>query len=93
VQDRAADDRVRELVHQLAVEPVPAASSGLGRYAAEVLARLEEMATTRRIAELKARLQRLNPVENVEEFNRLFGRMIGLEQHRRTLRDRGIGGL
>ena len=59
----AADDAVRRLVRELAVEPLPADDQALTRYATEVLARLEELAATRRIAEVKSRLQRLNPVE------------------------------
>ena len=33
------------------------------RYADAVLARVEELAVSRRIAEVKSRLQRLNPVD------------------------------
>jgi len=58
-----------------------------------VLARLEELAATRRIAELKGRLQRLNPVEQVGDYNRLFGELVALEAHRRSLRERAIGTL
>jgi DNA primase len=63
------------------------------RYALSLMARLEELAVTRQIVEVKSRLQRLNPVERVEEYNRLFGRLVGLEQKRHTLRERVIGGL
>jgi len=38
-------------------------------------------------------LQRLNPVEAVEEYNRLFAELISLEQTVRALRERGIGEL
>ncbi len=93
VETRAADDGVRHLIHELAVEPIPTGGAALARYAAEVLARTEELATTRRISDVKARLQRLNPVEHLDDYNRLFGRLVALEQHRRTLRDRSIGAL
>jgi DNA primase len=93
VEDRAADDGVRRLVRELAVEPVPSEEQAQARYATEVLARLEELAATRRIAELKSRLQRLNPVEQAGDYNRMFGELVSLEQHRRTLRDRAIGTL
>jgi DNA primase len=60
VRDAAADDTVRSLVAELAVESVhwPA---GMRRelYAEVQLARLEELAITRRIAAVKSRLQRL----------------------------------
>ena len=65
VDAASADDAVRRLVRELAVEPLPSDDHALTRYATEVLARLEELAATRRIAELKSRLQRLNPVERV----------------------------
>jgi DNA primase len=60
------------------------------RYAEAVLVRLEEMALTRRIQELKSRLQRLNPVEQAAEYNRMFGELIMLEQQKRAFRDKGI---
>jgi DNA primase len=93
VEGAAADDAVRRLLHELAVEPLAAEDSALTRYATEVLARLEELAATRRIADLKSKLQRLNPVEQVAEYNRLFGELVALEAHRRALRERAIGTL
>ena len=45
----------------------------------------------RRIADLKSRLQRTNPVEHPADYNRMFGELVALEQHRRTLRDRAVG--
>ena len=93
VDDAAADDVVRRLARELAVEPLPSDEAALTRYATEVLARLEELAATRRIAELKSRLQRLNPVEESGPYNRLFGELVALESHRRALRERAIGAL
>jgi DNA primase len=93
VDAAAADDDVRRLSRELAVEPLPADDIALARYATEVLARLEEVITTRRITEVKSRLQRLNPVEQVGDYNRLFGELVALEAHRRTLRERAIGTL
>ena len=46
----------------------------------------------RRIAGLKSKLQRTNPVEHAAEYNRMFGELVALEQHRRTLREKAIGG-
>jgi DNA primase len=93
VDAASADDAVRRLARELAVEPLPSDEQALTRYATEVLARLEELATTRRIAEVKSRLQRLNPVEQVVDYNRLFGELVALEAHRRALRERAIGTL
>ena len=36
------------------------------------------------ITEVKSRLQRLNPVEQVAEYNRLFGELVALEAHRQV---------
>nr|MBA2768631.1 DNA primase [Sporichthyaceae bacterium] len=93
VDDAAADDSVRRLARELAVEPLASSDTALARYATEVLARLEELATTRRITALKSRLQRINPVEQVSDYNRLFGELVALEAHRRGLRERAIGTL
>ena len=49
--------------------------------------RLQELTALRRIAEVKSRLQRTNPVEQATEYNRMFGELVALEQHRRTLRE------
>jgi len=45
----------------------------------------------RQIAALKSKLQRINPQDLPEEHARLFGELISLEKHRRTLRERAIG--
>jgi DNA primase len=93
VEGASTDDAVRRLARELAVDPLPSDDAGLTRYATEVLARLEELAATRRIAEVKSRLQRLNPVEQSNDYNRLFGELVALEAHRRALRERAIGTL
>ncbi len=51
------------------------------------------MATNRRIAELKGKLQRMNPVEAPDEYTRAFTRLVTLEQEARSLRERAMGGL
>ena len=93
VEEKGADEGVRRLVRELAVEPIPTDEQAQARYATEVLARTEELAATRRIAEVKSRLQRMNPLEGQADYNRLFGELLVLEQHRRTLRERAIGSL
>jgi DNA primase len=93
VEAAAPDDAARRLVRELAVEPLASEQVALSRYATEVLARLEELAATRRIAEVKSRLQRINPVEASAEYNRLFGELVAFEAHRRALRERAIGTL
>ena len=53
------------------------------RYAAAQLAQLRVRALDRQIAEVKSRLQRLNPVEQSTDYNRLFGDLVLLEKRRR----------
>ena len=53
--------------------------------------RLMELTTARRIGAIKSKLQRTNPVEQAEEFNKMFGELAALEAHRRALRDRLAG--
>jgi DNA primase len=93
LQEVAETDSVRDLVTELAVEALQIKDESDPRYATSLVARLEEMALTRQIQELKSRLQRVNPVEAATEYNRLFGELIVLEQRKKGLRERGIGGL
>ncbi|SDS71565.1 DNA primase [Actinopolymorpha singaporensis] len=91
--DHSPDDAVRGLVTALAVEPLRAAGTPDQRYAGSLLARVQELAVARRIADVKSKLQRMNPVEQTEAYNKLFGELVALEQHRRGLRERAVGGL
>ncbi len=71
-----------------------AADEGAGRaYVSSYVFKLLELTTQRRIADLKSRLQRTNPVDHPADYNRMFGELAALEQHRRTLRDRIAGPL
>jgi DNA primase len=71
-------------VEPLLKEPDPA-------YVAAHVYRLQELTTLRRVNDLKSKLQRTNPVEHPTEYNRMFGELVALEQHRRTLREMAIG--
>lgn len=88
VRDAATDPAVASAVSALAVEPIPAMQEPDASYVAHYVFRLLELTTLRRIAELKSRLQRTNPEEHTADYNRMFGELAALEQHRRTLRDR-----
>ena len=89
----AETDSVRELVTELAVEPMQTNDEDDPRYAASLLARLQEMALTRRITDLKSRVQRVNPVDSPDEYNRLFGELIVLERNKIGLREQALGAL
>jgi DNA primase len=93
VAGAAETDSVRDLVTELAVEPLQTNDEEDPRYATSLLARLQEMALTRRITELKSQVQRVNPVESPEKYNRLFGELILLERNKIDLRERALGAL
>ncbi len=92
----APNDRAREFVTRLAVEPVEtprADGEPDARYAEEVLARVAELAVSRQITTLKSRLQRLNPTDSQSDYNRTFGDLVALEQRRKALLERASGAL
>jgi DNA primase len=94
--DAAPNDRAREFVTRLAVEPVEtprADGEADARYAEEVLARVAELAVSRQISTLKSRLQRLNPTDGQNDYNRTFGDLVALEQRRKALLERASGAL
>ncbi len=93
LRDEAPNDEVRNMITRLAVEPPRSGQDSDGRYAASLLARIQELQLTREIAQLKSKLGRLNPVDHQEDYNRLFGDLVALEQQRRVLRERAIGSL
>jgi DNA primase len=92
VRDSCADLAAKALVGELAVDPLHLSGEPDPRYVAVTLARLQLPSVTRRILELKSRLQRLNPVTHVDEHLRLFGELVPLEQHARALREQAVGG-
>ena len=83
VLDAASDDAVRSLVTELVVEPLFTSTEPDTRYAEAQLARLRVRALDHQIAELKSRLQRVNPIEHSGEHNKLFTELIMLEKRRR----------
>jgi len=91
VSERLRDDRVRSLLASLAVEPLHVAGEPSVSLVESLLARLQELTALRRIETVKSRLQRTNPVDQVTDYNRMFGELVALEQHRRALRERAIG--
>ena len=90
LRDAATDPAVSSTISALAVEPVLSAKEPDASYVALHVFRLLELTAARRINDLKSRLQRTNPVENATEYNRMFGELAALEQHRRTLRERTV---
>ncbi|HET7174229.1 MAG TPA: DNA primase [Nocardioidaceae bacterium] len=81
----------RRVVSALAVEPLHLATAPDERVGRAYVMRLRELTAMRRIAELKSRLQRMNPITEATGYNRLFGQLVALESERRTLRESVIG--
>jgi DNA primase len=91
LRDLASDQAVAAALSALAVEPLPSRKGADEAFVANTVYRLQELTAQRRIAEVKSRLQRTNPVERPTEYNRMFGELTALEQHRRQLRDLALG--
>lgn len=90
VRSSVADPAVSSAISELGVEPVLTPSAPTATYVAMHVYRLQELTTMRRIAELKSRLQRTNPVEHAAAYNKMFGELVALEQYRRNLRDQQV---
>ena len=75
----------------LAVEPLRRISEPDEKYADALLAQVGQLAVSREITSVKARLQRMNPVEEQASYNRMFGDLVGLEKRRKALLDRAAG--
>ena len=89
----APNDTARMFLTRLAVESVEAPGADAepdARFADDVLTKIEELAVSRQIVAVKARLQRMNPVERAD-YNRMFGDLVALEQRRKVLLERGGG--
>ncbi|MEV7431032.1 DNA primase [Nocardioides sp. NPDC092400] len=91
LRDAATDPLVSSTISALGVEPILSAKEPDAAYVSMHVFRLLELTAMRRIADVKSKLQRTNPVENAAEYNRMFGELAALEQHRRTLRERAVG--
>jgi DNA primase len=96
LRNAAPNDNARGFVTRLAVESieVPGASGEAdAKFAEAVLARVEELAVSRDIATIKSRLQRLSPVTEQADYNRMFGDLVAFEQRRKVLSERAAGSL
>ncbi len=94
VQEACPDDTVRAYVRELTMDPLRSAAAtddALRNYGSAVVSRLLEMDATRRIVELKGRLQRTNPETDEVAYGRMFADLLALEQYRRGLREHAMG--
>ena len=89
--DAAESDELKSFITELSVEPIRADGEISDRYVSSITARLNEVALSRSIAEVKSSLQRLNPVENESEYNTIFEELVAMESKRRSLRELALG--
>jgi DNA primase len=88
---KAPAPEVAAAISALSVESVLREQEPDPAYVAQHVYRLQELTVQRRIAEVKSKLQRTNPVEHQADYNRMFGELIALEQRRHSLREQVVG--
>jgi len=76
------------LITELTVEPLRSAEA-TESFVASLIARVREVSLTRKIAELKSTLLRLDPES--AEYGPTFSELIALEALRRSLHEKGLG--
>ncbi|MDX3003222.1 DNA primase [Kribbella solani] len=92
VRDAVGNDPAAAVVGALAVDPLRLGREPDEQYAHALMARVQELTCARRIQDLKSKLQRTNPIDRADEYNRMFGELIALEAYKAELRNRAISG-
>nr|MCW2727484.1 primase [Aeromicrobium sp.] len=92
LSDSVSDDDAKRILSIAAVEPLRAREGNTGAVVMSVIIRLQILTLRRRVAEIKSKLQRTNPIDEADVYNRMFGELIAVEQQLRDLRDRSLGG-
>ena len=87
VLDACPDDDVRTRVRELSVDPMPVSNAADARYITSVIARLLELDASRRIEDLRGRVQRADV--GSPQRDALFAELMSLEAYRRDLREQG----
>lgn len=87
---KVESDELRSFITELLVEPIKASSDITEKYATSVTSRLNEVAVTRSIVEIKSTLQRLNPVDNESDYAKIFEELVTLESKKRALHEASI---
>jgi DNA primase len=91
VADRLDED-LRPFLQIAAVDQLHIAAPSAAAFVTSALLRLRVLTLSRRIGELKSRLQRTNPLDDAPRYNQLFGELVALEQEHRDLRERAATG-
>ncbi|GAA1690806.1 DNA primase [Kribbella yunnanensis] len=92
VRDAIGNDPAAAVVGALAVDPLRLGRDPDEQYALALVARVQELTCARRIMDLKSKLQRTNPIDKADDYNRMFGELIALEAYRADLRKKAITG-
>jgi DNA primase len=88
VREQAAEP-VAAVVTELAVTPLPEdRPAAIEEYVRGVVFGLVDLLLTRQIADERGRLQRMDPAADADAYQAAFGRLVALEQQRRSLRQR-----
>jgi DNA primase len=90
IQDAVESDDARRILSVAAVQPLLAVEQSTAAVVTATIVQLQARTLARHIADTKSKLQRTNPVDEAEAYNRMFGELIALEQQHRALRDRAI---
>ena len=91
VRAAAEEPAVVAAITELGVEPIRGTASPNPTFAVAYVYRLQELTTRAASPTSRRRLQRTNPVDHAVDYNRMFGELVVLEQHRRTLREGAVG--
>ena len=89
--ERLSEEGAQEAVRTLVMETMEVALEPDGLpprpYVVEIVGRMKEFALRRLIDEKKRYLQKLNPVENEQEYRKLYAELIALEGERKRMSD------
>ena len=91
LESELASEPARRILSVAAVQPMQAGEESTERVVAVTILQLQARTLARLIGDLKSKLQRTDPVDEADAYNRVFGELIALEQQHRSLRDRVIG--
>ena len=91
--EKVAEPEISAAITALLVEPIRFDGEVNSKYATSVFARLREVALTRQISQLKSQLQRINPVENETEYQKIFTELVSMEAARRVLKELATSGI
>ena len=93
VSQHCPEGTVHSLLSELAVERIPTRGELDVSYVSSMLAKLQCEQVARQIAEIKSRLQRMNPITDAEEYRSAFGDLVAFEEYHRGLVKQASGAL